>query len=140
MVLNDLKFLCLSVLVVWLRFILICLNDLTYISTCLGFDGFWLCFGQQRMVHKTLDDGEEQNCYQDYKTYPLLTTSKSCHKQGSPRSEENLYIRYWRSSWILTEILKTRTNVSAFKPSWTYVCDGRHLRCSKQRQAQALSR
>ena len=42
---------------------------------CLGFDGFWLCVGQQRMVHKTWDDGKEQNCCQDYK--PLLTNSKS---------------------------------------------------------------
>ena len=47
------------------------------IFICLGFDGFWLCFGQQRMVHKTWDDGKEQNCCQDYKTFPLLTTSKS---------------------------------------------------------------
>ena len=49
---------------------------------------------------------------------------QACHNRGSPRSEENLYISHWRSSWIPTEKLKTRTNVSAFKPSWTYVCDG----------------
>ena len=29
------------------------------------------------MVHKTWDDGKEQNCCQDYKTFPLLTTSKN---------------------------------------------------------------
>ena len=44
------------------------------IFTCLG---FWLRFGQQRMVNKTWDDGEEQNCCQVYKTFPLLTISKS---------------------------------------------------------------
>ena len=44
------------------------------IFICLGFDSFWLCFGQQKMVHKTWDDGKEQNCCQDYKTFPLLTT------------------------------------------------------------------
>ena len=111
------------------------------IFICLRFDGFWICFGQQRMVHKTLDDGEEQNCYQNYKTFPLLTTSKSViNKNPHPRSKENLYISHWRSSWIPTEKLKTRTNVSAFKPSWTHVCDGRHLRnCSKQRQAQLVT-
>ena len=42
------------------------LFELSCIFTCLGFDGFWLRFGQQRMVHKTWDDGEEQNCCQDY--------------------------------------------------------------------------
>ena len=61
----------LSLLVTIMCFMIEC------IFTCLGFDGFWLCFGQQRMVHKTWDDGEEQNCCQDYKTFPLLTTSKS---------------------------------------------------------------
>ena len=29
------------------------------------------------MVHKTWDGGKDQNCSQDYKTFPLLTTSKS---------------------------------------------------------------
>ena len=29
------------------------------------------------MVHKTWDGAKDQNCSQDYKTFPLLTTSKS---------------------------------------------------------------
>ena len=57
------------------------------IFTCLG---FWLRFGQQRMVNKTWDDGKEQNCCQDYKTFPLLTTSKSVIINEA--SEENLII------------------------------------------------
>ena len=114
------------------------------IFICLGFDSFWLCFGQQKMVHKTWDDGKEQNCCQDYKTFPLLTTitSKSVIINDSHGAKKTcICISHWRSSWIPTKKLKTRTNVSAFKPSWTYVCDGRHLRkCSKQRQAQAWPR
>ena len=102
----------LSFLVVWLRFILICLNALVFV----GFDGFWLCFGQQRMVHKTWDDGKEQNCCQDYKTFPLLTTSKSIIINYSHGVKKTCI---WRSSWIPTKKLNTRTNVSAFILSWT---------------------
>ena len=60
------------------------------IFICLGFDGFWLCFGQQRMVHKTWDDGKEQNCCQDYKTIPLLTTSKSVIIKDPHRAKKKL--------------------------------------------------
>ena len=124
-------------LVVWLRFILICLNDL-YLS------GIWRLLallwsaknGTQNMgwwKRAKLLSGLQDISAFDYK--------QACHNRGSPRSEENLYISHWRSSWIPTEKLKTRTNVSAFKPSWTYVCDGRHLRkCSKQRQAHDKNR
>ena len=58
-------------LVVWLRFILICLNDLYfYLSRLLA--SIW----SAKNV-KQWDDREEQNCWQDYKTFPLLTTGKS---------------------------------------------------------------
>ena len=97
---------------------------------CLGFDGFWLCFGQLGMVHKTWDDGEGQNCCQDYKTFISAFDYKQvCHNQGSPRSEENLYISQWRSSWISTEKLKTRTNAMyVMADIWESVLDSVKLK------------
>ena len=84
-----------SFLVVWLRFILICLNDL-YLS------GIWRLLallwsaknGTQNMgwwKRPKLFSGLQDISAFDYK--------QVCHNQGSPRSEENLYIRaliwYW---------------------------------------------
>ena len=78
------------------------------IFTCLGFDGFWLCFGQQRMVHKTWDGGKDQNCSQDYKSFLLLTTSKSVIINEA--SEENLIIDhpgFRPKNWIHRPIKRT---------------------------------
>ena len=73
------------------------------IFICLGFDGFWLCFGQQRMVHKTWDDGKEQNCCQDYKTFPLLTTSKSVIIKDPHNSLHILCLLFMAKSWLRLE-------------------------------------
>ena len=75
------------------------LLELSCIFTCLGFWHLALLWSA-RMVHKTWDDGEEQNCCQDYKTIPLLTTSKSVIIKDPHGAKKTCisYISHWRSS------------------------------------------
>ena len=98
-------------LVVWLRFILISLNDLVILLV-------W-----------------------DFTASGFALVSKEWYTKHGMMEKSKIVVRL---EIILDSDRKTedtdQCNVSAFKPCWTYACDGRHLRCSKQRQAQALSR